>query len=150
MMKRIILCLALLAATPATAACLSEVLEARRKCQEISEKLASTQSFSSLPFSKSITSNYSIKTQRCYAKIDTRGEDIESYLYDAPTGEFLAHTTVTMRDGNIIRSDGFVGDEYYDSEILLKYMYPESSNKSVTAGYLSADAYIRMRMDPAN
>jgi hypothetical protein len=119
-MKTAIVLSAILAASPAAAgSSLSEVFELRTKCQALTDELAD--SLAHGPFwSQTATSNYSIRTQHCYAQIELSPADINisgddfkqrTYLYVAHTKELLANVT---QDGK--KEYGMVYDGYYEKD----------------------------------
>jgi hypothetical protein len=111
---------AILAASPAASgSSQSEVFELRTKCQALTDELADSLAHGSF-WTQTATSNYSIRTQHCYAKIELSPADINktgddfkqrTYLYDAHTKELLANVN---QDGK--KEYGMVYEGYYEKE----------------------------------
>jgi hypothetical protein len=103
----------------------------------LSEELGESLSHGAFWYQK-VTSNYSVKTQHCYAQIELTPADLTTppdkyednvYLYDAHTKEMLAFT----RAKSLAHKSGMIYDEYYDGD---------------THGFDAANDYIRNLMRP--
>jgi hypothetical protein len=120
-----------------TAATPTQVFDLRRKCQALSEELEESLAHGAFWYQQ-VTSNYSVRTQHCYARIELTPADLTTpsekyedrvYLYDAHTKEMLAWTKAKSYD----KKYGKIADEYYDKE---------------TNGFDVANEYIRNLMRP--
>jgi hypothetical protein len=129
------LCSSLMAQTAATP---TQVFDLRKKCQALSEELGESLTHGAF-WHQSVTSNYSVRTQHCYARFELTPADVMNtapgkyednvYLYDAHTKEQLAWTKAKSFD----KKFGKILDEYYDND---------------TDGFDVANEYIRNLMRP--